>query len=359
RQEVRVLTVHGSKGLEANVVFLPDTLSMPDKRLENSILWSENAALWPAEKSMEPEACRALREAMRRREHQEYRRLLYVAMTRARDRLYICGFEGKRERGEGCWYDLAYSAIEASGKAKEIKITGFDVPGLRMASPQEGEPEKAGEEGAADAKSLKPPPWAYRPPPEEPSPPRPLAPSRPSEEEPPVRAPLGQDNGARFKRGTLIHRLLQSLPDLEPEKRETAARRFLARPAHGLADEEQREIAAETLAVLEAPDFAPLFGPGSRAEVDLSGEVSGYVISARIDRLRITPEQVSVIDYKTNRAPPQTAEQTSTAYLKQMAAYRQALRLVYPGREVRCLLLWTDGPKLMELPNSLLDRHAP
>ncbi|MBW7998300.1 MAG: double-strand break repair helicase AddA, partial [Candidatus Glassbacteria bacterium] len=193
----------------------------------------------------------------------------------------------------------------------------------------------------------------------EPAPPRPLAPSRPADDEPPVRSPLGADDGARFKRGRLIHRLLQSLPELPPGDRAGAAAAYLARPVHGLSEAQRAEIAAETMAVLEHPDHGPLFGPGSRPEVSLCGVVSGYAISAQVDRLLVGEREVWVVDYKTNRPPPASEDEVPALYLRQMAAYREALRGVYPGRPVRALLLWTDGPRLMALSDRLFDRHAP
>ncbi|MEO5336356.1 MAG: PD-(D/E)XK nuclease family protein, partial [Magnetospirillum sp. WYHS-4] len=188
-----------------------------------------------------------------------------------------------------------------------------------------------------------------------PTPPRPLAPSRPDEEEPPVRPPLEGDDDARFRRGRLVHRLLQTLPDLAPARRAGAARAYLARPVHRLPEGEQAALAAEVLAVLDHPDAAPLFGPGSRAEVPLVGLVGGRAISAQVDRLAIRDSEVLVVDYKTNRPPPERPEEVARLYLGQMAAYRALLSRVYPGRNLRCFLLWTDGPRLMELPPALLD----
>ena len=171
-----------------------------------------------------------------------------------------------------------------------------------------------------------------------------------------MRSPLGADDGRRFRRGLLLHRLFETLPDLAPGVRETAARRFLGRPAHGLDSVEREAMIAEALAVLDHPEFAPLFGPGSRAEVPVVGTVAGRVLAGQIDRLLVRDDAVWILDYKTNRPPPDTVASVAPAYLRQMAAYRAAIRLVYPGRPVRCLLLWTDAPRLMELPAAVLDR---
>ena len=175
-----------------------------------------------------------------------------------------------------------------------------------------------------------------------------------------LRSPLGSDDGTRFLRGTLIHRLLQTLPNMEEPAREAAARRFLARPTHGLAPDQQDEIARETLAVLADPRFAPFFGPDSRAEVPVVGLVGrDRVIAGQVDRLVVAGDAVWILDYKTNRPAPLVEDEVSPAYLQQMAAYRTALRRIYPGRAVRCVLLWTDGPRPMPLSDAILDRWAP
>ncbi|MGB8841570.1 MAG: PD-(D/E)XK nuclease family protein, partial [Aliidongia sp.] len=184
----------------------------------------------------------------------------------------------------------------------------------------------------------------------EPAPPRPLVASRPTQAEPPVRSPRADDQEKRrFQRGTLVHRLLQNLPDLPPTEAERAARRYLAGKIHGLDPEEQDQIARETLAILHHPDFAPLFGPGSRAEVPVVGLIDGKALSGRIDRLVVTENEVMIIDYKTNRPPPATVAEVAPVYLDQLAAYRAALERIYPGKRVRTVLLWTDGARLMEV----------
>jgi ATP-dependent helicase/nuclease subunit A len=113
------------------------------------------------------------------------------------------------------------------------------------------------------------------------------------------------------------------------------------------------------MAVLEAPEHAALFGPGSVAEVPVTGVIGDQVISGQVDRLCVTADTVTILDYKTNRPPPSELGAVAPLYLRQMAAYRAVLRKVYPGRVVRAVLLWTDGPRLMVLPDEALDRHQP
>ncbi|MFQ5765063.1 MAG: 3'-5' exonuclease, partial [Rhodospirillales bacterium] len=363
RNEVRVLTVHGAKGLEAPIVFLPDTCSMPRAQMDDQVQWKTDDgggfALWRMRKEDEDDLARAMREAAREETLREHRRLLYVAMTRARDRLYVAGWEGKQKRPEGCWYDLVAPVVESLG-AEVTLPTGETA--WRIETPQKAAPDGDATR-AAGAGEAKPPAWALRPPKPEPEPSRPLAPSAPADEDHPVFSPLGPDGGARFRRGTVIHRLLQSLPDVAPEAREAAARAYLDRPAMGLEPAELDDIVAETMAVLADPALGPLFGPGSLAEVPITGVVEGRegprVLLGQVDRLLVTADTVTVVDYKTNRPPPEKARDVDPRYLRQMAAYREALRGVYPGRAVNGVLLWTAGPRLMPLSDGILDAHAP
>ena len=359
REEVRVLTVHGSKGLQANIVFLPDTCTEPGMGQENRILWSDDAPLWQPVKRDSPDICKGLRDGIRRRTEQEYRRLLYVAMTRACDRLYVCGYETTKGRSDGSWYNLVAQAFDALDDAQDISIAGFDVPGRRTSSHQTAATKDARADQTAPPGAAPAPDWANRTAPPEPDPVLPLTPSRPQEEGPAVRSPFDGDGGERFKRGALIHRLLESLPALPPPDRMTATRGFLARPVHALSPEQQTEIAQETLAVLDDPEFAPLFGPLSQAEVPLSGMIAGRIVSARIDRLLIDATTITIVDYKTNRPPPIDVADVSPAYVSQMAVYKALLGEIYPDHAIACVLAWTDGPRLMTLPGDLLDAHMP
>lgn len=363
---VRILTVHGAKGLQAPIVILPDTLQAPTANA--SLLWprtgdGRSVLLWPPRRAFCEARALAERDRLAIARDEEYRRLLYVAMTRAEDRLYICGWRTKRAAPDGCWYNRVRQGL--AGTAAEIADPFLAAAGevddamvLRLSESQRAKPSDK-TRAVDDVSALPEPEWMGRPPADEPDPPRPLVPSRPAAGEPAVVSPLGGDDGFRFKRGTLIHRLLQTLPDLAPDRRRAAAAAYLARPVHGLDAAMQAALAGEVLGVLEHPAHARLFGPGSRAETSIAGLVGGQALAARVDRLFVGAEEVAVVDYKTNRPPPVAPESVAPAYLRQMAAYRGALRAIYPGRVVRCLLLWTDGPRLMELPDFLLDAHAP
>ncbi|MHA1153444.1 MAG: 3'-5' exonuclease, partial [Alphaproteobacteria bacterium] len=370
---VRVMTVHGAKGLQAPLVILPDTMQPPKPR--GGLFWldrevdGDELPLWPLRKGYDGELVERLRARAQTAQDQEYRRLLYVALTRAEDRLIVCGWRGRNAAPDGCWYHLVAGALEGTAEpvefdfSSEVAEDGWAGQGWRLRSVQTADPESDREEsGAARVAAADLPDWTQTPPPPEAVQPKPLAPSRPRGEEPPVRSPLGPDEGRRFKRGRLVHRLLQGLPELAPAARAPAAARFLASPAHDLDAEQRAEIAAVTLAVLDDPAFAALFGPGSRAEVPIVGLIDSgggpQAVSGQVDRLVVAEDSVLVVDYKTNRPAPATEAEMAAVYLRQMAAYRTVLSNIYPNRRIDCALLWTDGPRLMHLSPEILDTLA-
>ncbi len=361
---VRVMTVHGAKGLQAPIVFMPDTLQAPTKGPR--LLWpmdKENGTelfIWPPKSEYFEDLSKAEKDRLAQKRDEEYRRLLYVALTRAEDRLYVCGWETKRSAPPHCWYNLIKDGL--SGVAEEVDDDFLeqaeeieDCNLLRLICAQEKEAKVEASPTVLELERESLPAWAKHRPGAEPSPPRPLAPSRPSEPEPATRSPLGDDHGYRFKRGNIIHALLQTLPDLQADERENAAMAYLQNASHALSDKQQSEITQETLRILNDADFAHVFAPGSQAEVPIVGEVGGRVISAQVDRLLVSDEEVVVVDFKTNRPPPRTVKKVPNLYINQMKAYRAALELIYPDRPVRCVLLWTDTPKLMEIPDTMLD----
>jgi ATP-dependent helicase/nuclease subunit A len=362
RDEVRIMTVHGAKGLQAPVVILPDTTALPDKMMP--LRWSRDGLLlWCPNRDCDAPVARMAKQAADLEREREYRRLLYVAMTRAEDRLYVAGVAAGRAEGDGCWYSLARRALEAAGAESRDFVDPLgpsDWAGhaLRLADAQHAPPATRDDAIALEVASELPA-WAQDRPRPEPSPPRPLSPSQPLWRDPPARSPLGPDAAAAngVKRGLLVHRLLQALPELTEAERDGACRRYLARPVHGLSPAEQDAIARETLGVLADRSFAPIFGPGSRAEVPIVGLVGGkepIAVSGQIDRLVVLPQEVLIVDYKTLRPPPVSEVAIPEAYLRQLALYVAAVERIWPDRPVRAALLWTDGPRLMPVSPAFL-----
>ncbi|HEX6958911.1 MAG TPA: double-strand break repair helicase AddA [Ferrovibrio sp.] len=366
RDEVRVLTVHGAKGLEAPVVILPDCCDLPQERNGEGLLWDEASdtaqpapqLYWPLRKDNDTPLTAEIRAARQAEQMAEYRRLLYVALTRARDRLYVCGYLNGKTAEKGPPGQSWYSLIEA-GLNRLAPLTDIALPwgerGRRFESFADRHAEAKPVSEAAAAAIL--PAWARQPAPPEPTPPRPLSPSQPSRSEPPPLSPTAPDRLAGLARGRLIHRLLQTLPDLEPAERAAAAGRFLAHPAHRLSAALQAEISREVLSVLQTPGFEAVFQPGAQVEAPLAGRLGDRLVVGQVDRLIVNGDRILVVDYKTNRPPPSRVEDVDPAYLEQMALYRALLQQIFPHYPVQAALLWTYAPRLMPLPPDLLDRR--
>src|SRR6266404_1142980 len=372
RDEVRVMTVHGAKGLEAPVVFLVDTTSSPSdtQRLKLIHLPRNNTApdapgvvVWAGKKADDPAAVAAARAAMLAETEHEYRRLLYVAMTRAADRLIVGGcLPGNMNAvRKSCWYDLIAKGLRNSGLHEQtIEIADGTVKRYSRLEDVTASTGIAAAPAATAPTAL--PPWLLTSAPPEASSENLLRPSDPAAEEGhPIRT--GESIELRLRalqRGTLVHRLLQSLPEVPLDRRRDAALNYLARNANGWTEAERAALAEGVLALLENPRFAAVFAPGSRAEVSIVGRLDRparppALVSGQIDRLVVTPDEVLIVDYKTNHAPPRTAAEARRTYLRQLALYRAVLKKLYPRLPVRAALLWTETAELMEIYAPALD----
>lgn len=371
RDEVRVMTVHGAKGLEASVVFLVDTTTSPSdtQRLRLVHLPQGNAGphasgvvVWAGKKADDPPSVADARKAMLGDTEDEYRRLLYVAMTRAADRLVVggCMPGNMKTVRKSSWYDLITRGLTNSGlKLEEIDTKAGKV--MRYSRP-DGGIEVAGTTAAAAAPPIELPLWLRTPAASEISTASVLRPSD-AGDPPGHQVRTGESVLLRARallRGTLVHRLLQSLPDVATERRRAAALGYLARNADGWNEAEQIALADRVLALIADPRFAAVFAPGSRAEVSIVGRLdrpgeAKALVSGQIDRLVVTPSDVLIVDFKTNHTPPKTAAEAPKGYVRQLALYRAVLTRLYPQRPVRAALLWTETLEIMEISASALD----
>jgi len=372
RDEVRVMTVHGAKGLEAPVVIMADTTTSPSdtQRLRLIHLPQGNGGkvvVWAGRKADDPPCVADARNAMLEETEHEYRRLLYVAMTRAADRLIVAGcMPGNRNSvRENSWYDLIKRGLANSDLVfEEIPAGDGVVKSYRRAEDATPETGAALDTAASTYPSL--PEWLRTPAAPEQIIDRRLRPSD-----------SGMDEGKTFRaseslatrarallRGTLVHRLLQSLPDIAVARRRDAALGYLARNAGQWTTDDREALAAEVLAVIVDPRFATVFAAGSRAEVAIVGRLDRpgrppALVSGQIDRLVVTPAAVLIVDYKTNHAPPRLPAEAPPAYVRQLALYRAVLQKLYPHLPVRAALLWTETPDLMEILAPALDAALP
>ena len=371
RDEVRVMTVHGAKGLEAPVVFLADTTSSPTDtqrlrlihlRPDKATPHLPGAVVWAGRKADDPLAVAEARALMLGETEDEYRRLLYVAMTRAADRLIVGGcLPGNTNTvRKSSWYDLIVKGLENSGlQVSPIETVNGSVKRFMRAE------DSAAETGAAaigDAATIQLPSWLHV--------------SAPAEALVDIHvrpSALGEDQARRFRagesvqaradalrRGTLVHRLLQSLPDVASERRRKAALEYLARNAADWSEATRHSLAERLLALIGDGRFAPVFSTGGRAEVAIVGRLERpgrlpAVVSGQIDRLVVTPHEVLIVDFKTNRAPPAGAEDAPLVYIRQLALYRAVLQKLYPQRPIRTAILWTETPELVEISAPALD----
>jgi ATP-dependent helicase/nuclease subunit A len=367
---VRVMTVHGSKGLQAPIVILADAADDPDRGMPAALALAEERAegaahLYHAPRVLPLPGLRkeekvgriaAAEAAAKAAEREEHWRLLYVAMTRAEEALFVTGSLGPRETAPAgdSWY----------AQIAEVMPADLWMPnGLWGASAAQGVPPPPAPPRAAQTLELALPAarprWLSQPIGEEPVPPRPLAPSALGEDvgADPPHAPGGDRSAAL--RGTLIHALLERLPALAPERRAEAAARWLARNAAMLPEGARAEMAEAALRVLAVPEWADLFGPAALAEVPIAATVGGRVIAGTIDRLLVSEERIRLVDFKTARRPPAGLEAVPVAIMRQMAAYAAALAVTFPGRAVEVALLYTHAPRLIEIPAEVLAVHKP
>jgi ATP-dependent helicase/nuclease subunit A len=296
---------------------------------------------------------------LRQRAEEEYRRLLYVALTRAKDQLYVCGTRKKFTDAVRGWHALVRNALEP--ESHRIETDGELVALEWRRRDEMWSLPLAGRAEDGLAVELELPPWigapvsAATPAARRVSPSSILRLGEAAERLPLALLPDQPSRRASLERGRVVHRLLQALPEHPPERRRAVGEKFLAAVAPELADE---GIIDRIMAILDDPVFAPLFQPGSRPEVEIAGSVamSGgeAVVSGRIDRLAVSPESIFIVDYKTDRQPPASIGSVPQAYLAQLATYAVILKKLYPGRPLRAALLWTETPMLMDIPEESL-----
>ncbi len=358
---VRVMTVHGSKGLQAPIVILADATDDPVQRQRGFNLSLEGWDGLPVFGLPKEERHGRIADAHDRKaqaEIEEHWRLLYVAMTRAEELLIVTGITKKEDRSlpELCWHAAVDGVMEGMGLGWQDAGPRWGQKRVHAVNAKAWARQREKPVAAAPAVAI--PDWALKPAPEEARPPRPLAPSALGEDDV-ASPPQGGERAVAVERGLLLHALFERLPPVAPERRRAAALHWLSVQAATLDEGTRAAMVDEVLAVIEDPAHAALFGAGSLGEVPLSAVVDGVVVAGIVDRLHVTDEAVTVVDFKTGRHVPVNAADVAPAYLRQMAAYRDALAVIFPGRRIEAALLYTAAPRLIVLGDALLDAHKP
>jgi len=378
--EVRVMTVHGAKGLQAPIVILADTVQTPTSA--HDLLWgnteldktlslpSQNGEIfiWSPRSRTQDFKTKQLVHASQRHQDEEYRRLLYVGMTRAQDRLYVAGYSNHPKVPDASWWNLVHRGLEPLAKSFNfISPTGagtdpnfiWEGEGLRLETPQTEKPDQCIDEKENSDEFSDIPSWVDTPAPREAEVAKTLTPSLGESEQADIQPLLRAEEEEYFQRGLLIHQLLQFLPNLSEKRREISARNFLERPIYGLSKNQIELIVTETMGVMNDPICRSLFGPSSRAEVPIVGVLNSVPVSGRIDRVVVDKKIIKILDFKTNRLPPVSVDGVPEDYLRQVAIYRTLLEKIYNNQNIECMIIWTNGPTLMVLDKQLLSGYVP
>lgn len=345
QHQVRVMTIHGAKGLEAPIVYLPDTLK--DRPRAEQVLTDDRGAYWVSSETRRLALISAMKQRDEQNRRQEQQRLLYVALTRAQQALFISGWEQKSSRFEqGSWYQLMYNTLSALAEAIPTGEGGFQ---LVSGGPAADDHDKKADSGVtvSDAEYG----WFYKSPETAPAPARPLNPSDLDSTDSPV-AFSGSGRLTALLSGQLAHKLLEILPDIKAERHVEVAQAIAASVQTETSDrldaEQAEQVISEVMAILTSEMLAPLFSGRALVEVPVSGLVGTVAVAGQIDRMLVTDETVTIIDYKTGAPPPQ-GQRPQSRYISQMAAYGALISEIYPGRKIDCYLLWCQNQSLTVL----------
>ena len=336
---VKIMTVHGSKGLQAPIVILADTTKVKNKSQKSEFLWQNDIFYFPLSSADYNEKCKEIKNQNIENDLDEYRRLLYVALTRAEDRLYIAGYTKEKDVKDESWYSLLKNNLKSNiqlNKTDERIVYNIDQ-------------ENTFKKNIIVAPSNKKEPTDYSmlftPVPNESPLSKPYTPSKPNDDEI-VSSPL-EDSGKFYRRGTAIHKLLQYITKINVINRKEASVLFLQKELPDISLNEISFISNEVITLCNK--YKEIFSGNSVAEVPIMGEIDGKIISSKIDRLVITDDKVIIVDYKTNRPAALKIEDVPDMYINQLNTYKKLLQQIYKDKEIETYLLWTNTCNMMKV----------
>ncbi|MBM7067232.1 double-strand break repair helicase AddA [Actibacterium sp. 188UL27-1] len=343
--KIRVMTVHGAKGLEAPIVFLPET-GAKQERVRDDLLSDEDGnILWKTPAGESPLPLQTALEDRKHRDREERQRLLYVAMTRAENWLVVCA--AGDQKNDADWYAQIAQGMERAGAVHQDFALGA---GQRLEPlPWPMEPPQSADQPITEPWAK--PPWLTD---TVPAPDRPVGPISPSNLGGAKALPREWDGGLTTEQamvqGSQIHLLLEHLPGQDPANWPAMAAALLGEHGQPALTRAQR--------VLTDPALTHIFAPDSLAEVDIMAPIPGAtrILHGTIDRLLIAPDHVLAVDFKSNIAVPQIAKDIPDGLLRQMGAYAMALAQIYPNHRIDTAILWTETATLMTLPHGLVSK---
>jgi ATP-dependent helicase/nuclease subunit A len=363
RNQIRVMTIHGAKGLEAPIVYMPDTFgnSVDKQKLDPIFNLSsdpnEFIPIWSPSQATDSNLIAKLREEAFMKEAEEHRRLLYVAMTRARDRLYVCGYHNRKNRPKDCWYSIIHDAL--SDEMVEVLDGSVPISAKRLQLKPFPETRPIVETDNLNEK-IDIPQWLTTFPPWENEAPGTLNPSEALE----FRASSLKRTETELsmdarRRGILIHKLLEYLPEIADERRFSTALDYLKVEAADLGEREHFDIIDNAVKTLNLLDISAFFSKDSRSEVDIIGELRREgkptrQVKGTIDRIAVTEDTVFIGDFKTTASPPSSVEDVPDQTIAQLAVYGALVSDIFPDKKIRCFVVYTAGPEVVELPFEVL-----
>jgi ATP-dependent helicase/nuclease subunit A len=358
--QVRIMTIHASKGLQAPIVILADTVSVPNSF--DKLIFTD-LVIWPGKIANYNQYCHNLRKQKSKEEYDEYLRLLYVALTRAEDQLIICGYKTSHQVSNNCWYSIIKSSMKLIAKeyvfktSNDLSLYFMDQVAYIIETDQLIAPiNNVTNNKQADIKDLILPSFLFKDPPKEPT----------SFKQIIASVKISQDNdfnynilnNNEFKKGNIIHKLLEFSSIIK--KNSNTIWNFIKQYAADLDEDIQLKIYNQYITLLETKEYDLIFGPNSKAEASIAGIVANkFIISGKIDRLVILENQVMIIDYKSDLIVATCSEEVNPNYLKQMSLYHCLIKEIYPDKKITCWLIWTNNASLMELSQSLIGRYFP
>jgi ATP-dependent helicase/nuclease subunit A len=364
---VRIMTVHASKGLQAPIVFLPDTTSLPQSYLDSDqgFFWIDSyTPLWSPSATIFNQYLSDYQKEHQKKIEDEYQRLLYVALTRAEDRLIVCGSLNRTQSdcSDLSWYQsvknglLKTDYVEVKWE-KDLEYMVDDNPSAIIYETHRQSSLETSHKDTKLSENYDCPTWIRKSismTPDHKNT-QTIRPSYIDRDDTAVLSPLANiDDSYRFRRGNLTHDLLQYLPQYNVEERHELGQLYLEKQASDLPPDIRNNILSEVMTIITDETFKPFFSKGSMAEVPVSGKIekpdgSYDFISGQIDRLYVDGDHVWIVDYKSNRPSPRNTNDIPRQYKKQLSAYKSLIEQIYPKHHVKCALLWTDGPHMMEV----------